>query len=50
MRQRPEATFVFDSTNTTNLATTKMGFGSVRTTPSGTRELEICCGGGVIFF
>jgi hypothetical protein len=44
-----EATFVFDSTNTTNLATANMGFGSVRTTPTGTGQLEICCGDSGIF-
>jgi hypothetical protein len=50
MHKRPEATFVFDSTNTTNLATAKMRIGSIRTTPTGIRQLEICCGGGGIFF
>jgi hypothetical protein len=45
-----EATFVFDSTNTTNLAIAKVGFGSVRTTPIGTGQLKICCGGSGIFF
>jgi hypothetical protein len=49
MRQRSEATFVFDSTNTTNLAIAKMGFGSVRTTPTGTGQLKICCGDSGIF-
>jgi hypothetical protein len=50
MHQRPEATFVFDLTNTTNLAIVKMGIGSIRTAPTGTRQLEIYCGGGGIFF
>jgi hypothetical protein len=48
MCQRSEATFVFDSTNTTNLAIAKMGFGSVRTTPISTGQFEICCGGSGI--
>jgi hypothetical protein len=40
MFQRLEATFVFDSTNTTNLAIAKMGFGSVRTTPTAQGNLK----------
>jgi hypothetical protein len=40
MFQRLEATFVFDSTNTTNLAIAKMGFGSVRTTPTAQDNLK----------
>jgi hypothetical protein len=50
MRHRSEATFVFDSTNTTNFAIAKMGFGPVRTTPTGIGQLKIWCGGSGIFF
>jgi hypothetical protein len=46
MCQRSEATFVFDSTNTTNMDTAKMGFGFVRTVTTNTRQPKICCGGG----
>jgi hypothetical protein len=48
MRQRSEATFAFDSTNTTNLATAKMGFRFVRTATTSTRQPKLCCGGGGI--
>jgi hypothetical protein len=50
MLQRSEATFVFDSANTTNLATSKMGFGFVRTATTSTRKPKIYCGGGGILF
>jgi hypothetical protein len=50
MHQRSEATFVFDSTNTTNLATAKMGFGFVRTATTSARQPKICCGGDGILF
>jgi hypothetical protein len=50
MHQRPETTFDFNSTNTTNLATAKMRFGFVRTTTTSTRQPEICCGDiGILF-
>jgi hypothetical protein len=49
MCQRPEATFVFNPANTTNLAIAKMGPGFVRPTPTSTRQLKICCGGSGIF-
>jgi hypothetical protein len=49
MHQRPETTFVFNPTNTTNMAITKMGFGFVRATTASTRQPEICCGGSGIF-
>jgi hypothetical protein len=43
--QRPETTFVFNPANTSYLATAKVGYGFVRTTPTSTRQPEICCGG-----
>jgi hypothetical protein len=46
----PETTFVFNPANTTNLATTKVGSGFVRTTSTSTRQLEICCGGSGVLF
>jgi hypothetical protein len=49
MRQRPEATFVSNPVNTTNLAIAKVGPGLVRSTPTSIRQLEICCGGSGVF-
>jgi hypothetical protein len=49
MCQRPEATFVFNPANTTNLAISKVGPGFVRSTPTSTRQLEVCCSGSRIF-
>jgi hypothetical protein len=45
-----EATFVTNSANTTNLAVAKMGPGSTRSTSTSAGQLEICRGGGRIFF
>jgi hypothetical protein len=50
MCKRSEATFVTNSANTTNLAVAKMGPGSTRSTSTSARQLEICRGGGRIFF
>jgi hypothetical protein len=50
MRQRPEATFVFNLVDTTNLAIAKVGPRFVRTTPTDTRQFEICCGGSGVLF
>jgi hypothetical protein len=50
MCKRLEATLVIDSANTTNLAVTKMGPGSARSTSTSAGLLEICRGGGRIFF
>jgi hypothetical protein len=50
MRKRSEATFVIDSTDTTNLAIAKMGSGFTRSTSTSAGQLEICRGGGRIFF
>jgi transposase InsO family protein len=49
MRQRPETTFVFNPANAVNLAIAKMGPGFVRSTPTSTRQLEVCCSGSRIF-
>jgi hypothetical protein len=43
MCKRPETTFVANSVNTTNLTIAKMGPGFVGSTPTGTRQLEVCC-------
>jgi hypothetical protein len=50
MCKRLEATFVIDSTNTTNQVVAKMGPGFSRSTPTSVGQLEICRGGGGIFF
>jgi hypothetical protein len=50
MCKRSEATFIIDSANTTNLAVVKMGPGSARSTSISAGQLEICRGGGRIFF
>jgi hypothetical protein len=50
MCKRPETTFVANSVNTTNLAIAKMGPGFVGSTPTSTRQLEVCCSGSRIFF
>jgi hypothetical protein len=50
MCKRSEATFVIDSANTTNVVVAKMGFGSARSTSTSAGQLEICRGGGRIFF
>jgi hypothetical protein len=50
MCKRPEATFVANSTNTANLAIAKMGLRFVGSTPTSTRQLEVCCSGSRIFF
>jgi transposase InsO family protein len=50
MCKRPETTFVANSVNTANLAIAKMGPRLVGSTPTSTRQLEVCCSGGGIFF
>jgi hypothetical protein len=50
MRKRSEATFVIDSADTTNLAIAKMRPGFTRSTSTSVGQLEICRGGGTIFF
>jgi hypothetical protein len=50
MCKRPEATFITNSVNTTNLAIAKMGPGSTRSTSTSAGQLEICRRGGRIFF
>jgi hypothetical protein len=50
MCKRSEATFVIDSADTTNLAIAKMGPGFTRSTSTSAGQLEICRGGGRIFF
>jgi hypothetical protein len=50
MCKRSEATLIIDSANTTNLAVAKMGPGSARSTSTSAVQLEICRGGGRIFF
>jgi hypothetical protein len=45
-----KTTFDFNLTNTTNLATAKMGFRFIRTATTGTRQPEICCGSSGILF
>jgi hypothetical protein len=50
MCKRSEATFVSHVADTTYLAITKMGLGFVRSTSTGTRKFEVCCGGNRIFF
>jgi hypothetical protein len=42
MCKRLETTFVANSVNTTNLAIAKMGPGFVASTPTSTRQLEVC--------
>jgi hypothetical protein len=41
---------VFNPANTANLVIAKMGPGFVRSTPTSTRQLEVCCSGSRIFF
>jgi hypothetical protein len=50
MCKRPETTFVANPVNTANLAIAKMGPGFVRSTPTSTRQLEVCCSGSRVFF
>jgi hypothetical protein len=50
MCKRSETTFVANSVNTTNLAIAKMGPRFVGSTPTSTRQLEVCCSGSGIFF
>jgi hypothetical protein len=50
MCKRSEATFIIDSANTTNLAIVEMGPGFTRSTSTSAGQLEICHGGGRIFF
>jgi hypothetical protein len=50
MCKRSEATFVIDSADTTYLAIAKMGPGFTRSTSTSVGQLEICRGGGRIFF
>jgi transposase InsO family protein len=47
--QRPETTFVFNTTDLTYLAIAKMVPRFVRTTTSSTRKFKICCGSGGMF-
>jgi hypothetical protein len=47
--QRPETTFVSDTTDSTYLAITEMGPRFVRTASTSTRTLEICCSSSGIF-
>jgi hypothetical protein len=49
MCKRPEATFVANSANTANLTIAKMGLKFVGTTPTSTRQLEVCCSGSRYF-
>jgi hypothetical protein len=50
MCKRSEATFIIDSADTTNLAIAKMGPRFTRSTSTSAGQLEICRGGGRIFF
>jgi hypothetical protein len=50
MCKRSEAALIIDSANTTNLAIAKMGPRSARSTSTSAGQLEICHGGGRIFF
>jgi ribonuclease HI len=50
MCKRSEATFVIDSADTTYLAIAKMGPRFTRSTSTSAGQLEICRGGGRIFF
>jgi hypothetical protein len=50
MCKTSEVTLIIDSANTTNLAIAKMGPGSARSTSTSAGQLEICRGGGRIFF
>jgi hypothetical protein len=50
MCKRPAATFVANSANTANLTIAKMGLRFVGSTPTSTRQLEVCCSGSRIFF
>jgi hypothetical protein len=50
MCKRPETTFVVNSVNTTNLAIAEMEPGFVGSTPTSTRQLEVCCSSSRIFF
>jgi hypothetical protein len=50
MCKRPETTSVANSVNTANLAIAKMGPRFVGSTPTSTRQLEVCCSGSRIFF
>jgi hypothetical protein len=50
MCKRSEATFVIGSADTTNLAIAKMGPRFTRSTSTSAGQLEICRGGGRIFF
>jgi hypothetical protein len=48
MCKRPETTFVSNPVNIANLATSKVGFGFVRSTSTSTRKFEIChCSTGI---
>jgi hypothetical protein len=44
--QRPETTFVSNSTNSAHLVIAKVGPSFARPTSTSARELEICCGSG----
>ena len=49
MCKKSEATLVVNSANTANLAIAKMGRRFVGSTPTSTRQFEVCCSGSEIF-